>query len=332
MSIRTHGARRNGLATLVGAIVLGLGALAAAGLSGCGTAANPAGSTGADTGSSATVTISTTSTTSTTISSDPALLIAKASGQLEAALGLPGGAVSKSSETPVLPGSDAALKWDGGRANIDFQSGHISMILMDVSWASPGAVLDTAQLDQEANRIVGLLGWDSATLANEGFTPGKTGIVSHVNNDAEYSKQWNGHDSQGNPNQGLIDMEIDATTGRLLRFFFMPGPTTTLDASQAISRDAAIQVAKDTIGDNSQVPTTTAPASGGSTTTTAPLGVLVVSAELTHTDAPGITGGRDMLVWIVKLGGSTATGGVSATVYVDALTGKTITWLVGVVD
>jgi hypothetical protein len=39
----------------------------------------------------------------------------------------------------------------------------------------------------------------------------------------------------------------------------------------------------------------------------------IQSAALVHTDARGITGGRDMLVWIVKLGGVTERGKATAT-------------------
>ena len=121
-------------------------------------------------------------------------------------------------------------------------------------------------------------------------------------------------------------MGLDARSGKLLHYLFDPGPTAPRDASAAVSEDDAIQIAKDFIGDQAQVPTT-APF-GGSASTTAPLGVVVRSTGLVHTDAPGITGGRDMLVWIVKLGGSTETGDVRATVYVDAMTGEVLTWLV----
>ena len=50
---------------------------------------------------------------------------------------------------------------------------------------------------------------------------------------------------------------------------------------------------------------------------------------MVHGTAPGITGGKDMLVWIVKLGGSTPTGLVRAIVYIDAITGEVLDWVVG---
>jgi len=57
--------------------------------------------------------------------------------------------------------------------------------------------------------------------------------------------------------------------------------------------------------------------------------VVVKSTELTHTAVPAVTGGRDMLVWIVRLGGSTPEGMVSAKVYIAANTGEVLTWVLG---
>lgn len=85
------------------------------------------------------------------------------------------------------------------------------------------------------------------------------------------------------------------------------------NAPGTITQEDAVRIVKGVIGSNSQRPTTTAPP-GQSTMSTASLGVVVESAVLTHTSAPGITGGKDLLVWIVKLGGSTSTGLISATV------------------
>ncbi len=52
------------------------------------------------------------------------------------------------------------------------------------------------------------------------------------------------------------------------------------------------------------------------------------SAELVDTDAPAITGGRQMLFWIVKLGGTHPRGQIRATIYIDAATGEILTDLV----
>ena len=125
----------------------------------------------------------------------------------------------------------------------------------------------------------------------------------------------------------MIDVGLNATNGKLLDFLYSPGPGAALDASGAISQQDAIRIAKDRVGSSFQTPTTTA--SAGIPTTTVSPGVVVKSAELVHTDAPGITGGKDLLVWIVTLGGTNPGGVVSATIYIDALTGKVLTELSG---
>ncbi|MBN1322025.1 MAG: PepSY domain-containing protein [Thermoleophilia bacterium] len=100
------------------------------------------------------------------------------------------------------------------------------------------------------------------------------------------------------------------------------------DATAVISKEQAIAIAKETAGTGSGPATTLAPP-GESTTSTVPLGIVVESAELIHTDAPGITGGEDMLVWNVKLGGSNDRGLVGVRVYIDAKTGRVLTHLIG---
>jgi hypothetical protein len=73
-----------------------------------------------------------------------------------------------------------------------------------------------------------------------------------------------------------------------------------------IAQEEAVAIAMDTIDPDPApvaVVTTARPgdeAAGASTT----LGVVLESAELTTTDAPAITGGEEMVVWEVKLGGA----------------------------
>lgn len=95
-----------------------------------------------------------------------------------------------------------------------------------------------------------------------------------------------------------------------------------------ISEEQAIAIAEDFFNAHpSVIPSTTTPP-GGSTTSTVPLGVVVRSAVLEKTDAEGITGGRAMLVWVVRLGGSTAEGVISTTVFIDSESGEVLTgWL-----
>ena len=96
-----------------------------------------------------------------------------------------------------------------------------------------------------------------------------------------------------------------------------------------VSREEAIQIAKEF---NEQHPavvpteeTTTPP---GAMTTTGPTEVTVRSAELVETNAPAVTNGREMLVWIVKLGGTHPMGEIRATIYIDATAGEVLQHLV----
>mgnify|MGYP000850631334 CR=1 FL=1 len=96
-----------------------------------------------------------------------------------------------------------------------------------------------------------------------------------------------------------------------------------------ISKEEAVAVAMQAFAERPAViPSTTAPA-GEAPTSTVPLGVVVDDADLIHCDAPGITGGEDMMVWTIHLGGSTSEGVVNARVYVDAETGELLTYWLG---
>lgn len=300
-------------------------------LAGCGGAAPASNATSLLPATTVTGEVAASSPTSEPVA-DPDAAIARAAARVEATLGLPAGAVTASTEAPRLADADVVLAWESGgksRAWVDLDTGCILAIIPETGGGSSDEPLSDTELDQAAVHVAEQLGWNEAALAAEGFTPEDPRILPHGDAPTEYSRRWAGHDESGLPNQGLIDVALDVTNAELLHFFYIPRSRTALDATETISQEEAIAVAKGVIGDSSQVPTTDTAPPGQSTMTTPPLGVLVRSAELVHSAAPGITGGRDMLVWIVKLGGSQATGEVRATVYIDALTGEVLTWLVG---
>ncbi len=101
--------------------------------------------------------------------------------------------------------------------------------------------------------------------------------------------------------------------------------------SGTISRNEAVAIAMETVGPDPPpvVVVTSAPPGAGPETTTTTLGVVLESAELAHDDALAITRGEDMLVWEVYLGGSTARGEVGTRVWIDAKTGRVLTWWIG---
>ena len=175
----------------------------------------------------------------------PEAVVNQAMLQVQTALGLPDGAISRSSQPPLLGDSDVALGWLGGRADVDLTSGHISAVLVDSTGKTSGTALSDTGLNDAADRVVGLLGWDSAALQTQGFTPGDSKTVDYAGAGPVYKKSWVGHDSEGVPNEGVIEIGLDATTGDLHSFLFNPGPTIALDMSKTITKDEAIKTAKD---------------------------------------------------------------------------------------
>lgn len=250
---------------------------------------------------------------------------ASAISQIEALFGLPKGAVSQSTQPAPMSPSDVTLTWGDGHAEVDVNSGHVRWIIVDSDARHSETHLSDSALDQSATHIMELLGWDSKSLVAQGFTAGETKNVDRGDGPTEYTKTWAGHDDQGVPNQGLLEVALDAASGKLLHFFYNPGPQAGATSPATISKDDAIRIALDKVGDDPPAnPTTTDTLPGGATTTGPSLGIVVTSAEVVHSDAPAVTGGKDMLVWIVKLGGYTRSGVPNVTVYIDAATGKVL--------
>ena len=274
-------------------------------------------------------------------------IVNQAIRQLQAALGLPDGVIAKSSQAPILPTAQMALTWKGGEADLG-TSGQICFILAEASATTVSAVPTQAELDQDATVALAQLGWDSASLAAHGFTAGEGRTVDHGDAGTTYETTWVGHDQAGIPNEGIIEVGVDTSTGQLRDFLFTPGPETAATTPTTITQDQAIAIAKNaagndltklvttTTGISAQESTTTGPPgttsttvspTAGSTSSTIPAGstISVANATLIHTDAAGLTGGKDMLVWIVKLTEHTPSGNASASVYVDAAAGKVLT-------
>jgi hypothetical protein len=249
--------------------------------------------------------------------------MARAIGQIAALYGLPKSAVSRSTGPTTTSPADVWVAWDGGSAVVDTDTGRVRVVLASREVSYPATNPSESDLDLAVSHVLELLGWDDAALAAEGFTAGETKTVDHGAG-PEYTRTWVGHDEQGLTNGGLIQVALYAQNGRLVSFFYNDGPRAAASPA-AISKDDAIQIALNVVGDNPPVdPTTSDTLPGGSTTSGPPLGITVTSAELIHSDAPGITGGKAMLVWVVKLGGYTRSGHLHAQVYVDALTGKVL--------
>lgn len=250
-------------------------------------------------------------------------IIARATVQVQEALGLPSGSVTVSDKAAGLPDAEVLLSCDGGgEAALDLDTGRVVYLIAGPGNPDSGIYLPAEELDAKAVRLAEIMGWDAAALAAEGFTLKEAEFIDHGDAATEYTKRWGGHDEQGIPNNGLIDAAVDAGTGQVLHFFYHPGPRASLDQSATITDEEAVRIAKAYLESESWPSSTSmssAPARGTNL-------LSMQSAALVHTDAPGITGGREMLVWIVKLGGMTERGEATATVYLDAVTGKVLTW------
>ena len=216
------------------------------------------------------------------------------------------------------------LGWNDGHAEVDPSNGRIVMILFSSNTAHPKTSPSASELDRAATEYVDQLGWDSKSLTADGFTTTETTTYDRGDAPTEFTKRWTGHDENDVANGGLIEVALDAATGKLLRFFYHLGPRAAVKTT-TITQEEAVAIARETVGDNPPAdPTTTESLVGGATTTGPSLGLVLRSAELVHSDAPGITGGKEMLVWIVKLDGYTPSGYAHLTIYIDAATGKVL--------
>lgn len=272
-----------------------------------------------------------TSTGSTKLSTSA---INQAIRQVQAALGLAGGAVSRSTQSPTLPSTMLALTWTGGEADVD-SAGRIRFILAQPSTGGSSSALPQSQLDHAAAQALAQLGWDNAALSAHGFTAGQGKTVDLATAGPIYETTYAGQDQAGIPNEAVIDVGLDVATGGLREFLFTPGPETAATARATVTEDQALATAKSALQSelNRLVTTTTATLSQASTitsqsaptttTSTAPPSISVGTETLVHMNTVRITGGKDRLVWIIKLTTNTSPG-TSANVYVDASTGKVL--------
>ena len=265
-----------------------------------------------------TVRVSTTSTPapSDTTAQAKALAFAAAGMSLSQALSVPPGDIAQSTRAPSLPNASMVLEWEGGSAEIDI-TGRILMVIQDpLPLGASTRVLSESELSQAADQAAQMLGWDGLTLADAGFTVGQSGIVSQTN--PAYLRRWTGYDTSGVVNDGLVELRLDARDARILGFFFHLGPGA-VDISGAISREQAVYLAELELAQTAVQPTTTEPGQ-----TSLPHTGMAVEETLKVTDAPAVTGGKTMLVWVIHLTGWIGDRFISGTAYLDAKTGDVL--------
>jgi hypothetical protein len=196
-------------------------------------------------------------TLDTSAEPDQDAVIARAIGQVEAALGVPAGSVTVSESAVPLPDAEVHLSCDGGgEAWLDLDTGRVVFLTSGPHPSDSGVRFPSEELDEKATRLAEVMGWGAATLAAEGFTFEEAEIIDHGDAPTEYTKRWRGHDEQGVPTNGMIDAAVDASTGEVLHFFYNPGPRAPLDDSATIAEEEAVAIARAYVEEEGWPPTT----------------------------------------------------------------------------
>jgi hypothetical protein len=167
--------------------------------------------------------------TTTTLAPTPEEVVTdEAAARIETALGLTAESVTASGANPTFSAAaDVVLRWDGGSAELDVETGRVYWALQNASSASmAGASFPDSELAEVAQETVRLFGWDAAVMAAEGFTLDQSGRADHAEGAAEFFMVWSGHDAQGVANGALIDIRLDASTKSLRSFAVIPAPET----------------------------------------------------------------------------------------------------------
>jgi hypothetical protein len=269
------------------------------------------GTASGSTGSAWTEAAITTATTS--LSADQ--LVTQAKSRLAATLGLevPMIVTAPTTDLPAGGAATTMLKWPGGEGWLD-GARRIVFVVRDGRPTDPTTTsLDATQLEADVLRVLELLGWDAAALAEEGLRADQSTFTNQYVT-LEFVQTWIAYTSQDIQNGGRIDLRLDASDGSLNAFMYYPGVREPVDLSRAITRDEAVVIARARV--LSRYPSAT---------------LALESATLKVTNAPGVTGGKTMLVWAVVFTGNGPSGiAAGGRVYIDANTGDILQYLVPV--
>ncbi len=239
-------------------------------------------------------------------------LVPEAQSRLEAVLGLVEAETAVEPIPADLPGeSDTLLGWQGGFAWLD-PDGGITYVTRPASPAQPGeAYLTGAELENVAECVMGALGWDGDSLTFENLRADPP-TFSDASGAHEFVKTWTGYTRQGILDSGGIELRLDARDGSVTRFQYHKGARGfDVDLSQILSREEAVDRAVERV--EQQFPE---------------VDVEVETATLKFTNAPALTEGDIRLIWLVVVTGREPAGGPGGGwVYVDALTGRILQYL-----
>ena len=235
--------------------------------------------------------------------------------QLESALGIGSGQVVATSAKPTLPGATVVLKWPGGTAEIDPQSGLIAAVQSRTSGVGPGPLVNEGQLDSTADKCALEMGWKDETLKEAGFRPEESALL--VDDMDQYRKTWVAYTSQGIQTDGLIEVRLDARDGSVFSYFSKPGMgDVQADLSAVISQETAQAIARAAIEDCSP---------GEPIVTSSQVALATTVSKLMWFDAKAVTGGKQKLIWVIELVGRDPEGVVvGGSAYVDAMSGQVV--------
>jgi hypothetical protein len=239
-------------------------------------------------------------------------LVPEAQSRLEAVLGLVEAETAVEPIPADLPGeSDTLLGWQGGFAWLD-PDGGITYVTRPASPAQPGeAYLTGAELENVAECVMGALGWDGDSLTLENLRADPP-TFSDASGTHEFVKTWTRYTRQGILDSGGIELRLDARDGGVTRFQYDKGARGfDVDLSQILSREEAVAKAMERV--EQEFPE---------------VDVEVETATLKFTNAPALTEGDIRLIWLVVVTGREPGGGPGGGwVYVDALTGRILQYL-----
>jgi hypothetical protein len=217
---------------------------------------------------------------------------------------------------PSSPGATVVLEWEGGRAEVDADSG----IVYAASATRPPAdtfseYMSEDRLRMESLQLVRDLGWTDGTLAGLGFKQVEPGVLA--GDTGVYTIVWTQYDDKGRVQDGSIVLKVDGRTGLMVGFSAWPGRNAP-DIAGVISEADALLVAQMTIYLRTDKPKLSLAGDGSL--------ILINRAvwEELKTVKDSKIVAKPRLCWVVTILGTVDLQLVGGTVYLDAKTGEVL--------
>jgi hypothetical protein len=308
-ALRRNAIRRHKVSLGLLSIVLVSTAL----MGGCASAATITTDTGST--STAAAVVGSTSTSAGTRTTTQGLRNAERA--LGSIIGLAVAELRVSGATPDSPSADAVVEWEGGRAEVDSNSGMVFAASVEQQAADPSAgFLTEGRLEFEATTIAHGLGWTEGALAGLGFKQQQPGTLAEGT--GLYTITWTRYDGTGAQRDGSIVLAMDGRTAGLVRFSVWLGADAPAIAG-TLPEAQAMQIAQTQIYLHADKPKIGLAGDGS-------LILLnrTVSEELKLIDDSTIVGSRPRLCWVITVKGTVDMQIAGGTVHLDAVTGEVL--------